>query len=256
MKNFLKKLFSKRLFAGVMAIVFVALVLSGCKIEFPDEVGSTSSSNVSEVTSQAQENQSEQSSENVSEQSSNTDDKNQNPTNANSDKKQPAGNSSSNSSSSANKPKPVEPEDAQVNENKQLTCTLSITCKNILNNMDLFNKDKLTVLPKDGVIYAERTVTFKEGESVFDVLVRETQAHRIQMEHESFPIYNSEYIEGINNIYEFDCGEGSGWMYKVNGWTPNYGCSRYQIKPGDKIEWIYTCDLGQDVAGSQMGSWK
>ena len=60
-------------------------------------------------------------------------------------------------------------------------------------------------------------------------------------------MYSSVYVEGISNIYEFDCGELSGWMYKVNGWFPNYGCSRYQLKPGDRVEWVYTCDLGDDV---------
>lgn len=63
------------------------------------------------------------------------------------------------------------------------------------------------------------------------------------------PIYNSAYIEGIGNLYEFDCGELSGWMYKVNGWFPNYGCSRYRLKSGDRVEWVYTCDLGRDVGG-------
>ena len=38
-------------------------------------------------------------------------------------------------------------------------------------------------------------------------------------------------------------------MYNVNGWFPNYGCSRYMLKDGDKIEWVYTCDLGADVGG-------
>ena len=37
-------------------------------------------------------------------------------------------------------------------------------------------------------------------------------------------------------------------MYKVNdGWFPNYGCSRYQLRDGDVMEWVYTCDLGKDV---------
>ena len=55
------------------------------------------------------------------------------------------------------------------------------------------------------------------------------------------------YIEGINNIYEFSCGELSGWMYCVNGEYPNVGCSDYKIKDGDNIEWYYTCDLGEDL---------
>ena len=38
-------------------------------------------------------------------------------------------------------------------------------------------------------------------------------------------------------------------MYKVNDWFPNYGCSRYALQEGDKVEWLYTCDLGDDIGG-------
>ena len=65
------------------------------------------------------------------------------------------------------------------------------------------------------------------------------------------PIYNSAYIEGIANLYEFDVGNESGWMFRVNDWFPNYGCSRYVLKDGDTVEWVYTCDLGKDVGGGQ-----
>ncbi|MBO4990835.1 MAG: DUF4430 domain-containing protein, partial [Firmicutes bacterium] len=78
---------------------------------------------------------------------------------------------------------------------------------------------------------------------------RELKRAGIHMEFKNTPIYNSAYIEGIQNLYEFDCGELSGWMYKVNDWFPNYGCSRYQLKEGDVIEWVYTCNLGIDVGG-------
>ena len=62
-----------------------------------------------------------------------------------------------------------------------------------------------------------------------------------------YSAYNSAYIEGIHNLYEFDCGQLSGWIYKVNGWSPNYGCSRYDLADGDVIEWQYTCNLGIDI---------
>ena len=144
-------------------------------------------------------------------------------------------------------PTPVEWQDVSVDTSKPHTCTLYIECTSILENLDRFNADKMEVLPADGIVYARREVVFYEGESVFDVLLRETQQNRIHMEYEMTPIYNSNYIEGINNLYEFDCGELSGWMYCVNGWYPNYGCSRYQVKAGDVIEWHYTCDLGRDL---------
>ena len=136
-----------------------------------------------------------------------------------------------------------------MDENKKLTCTLSIRCDTILNNMNLLKEEKKAMVPSDGVILETTTVTFSEGESVFDVLKWVTREQRIQMEFEFTPMYNSAYIEGIHNLYEFDCGDLSGWMYKVNGWFPNYGCSRYQLKQGDVIEWVYTCDLGKDVGG-------
>ena len=147
------------------------------------------------------------------------------------------------------KPVPVEPAEVTVDESKELTCTLSIRCDTILNNMNLLKEEKKALIPSGGVILETTTVTFSEGESVFDVLKRITREQRIHMEFSMTPIYNSAYIEGIHNLYQFDCGNLSGWMYKVNNWFPNYGCSRYQLKQGDVIEWVYTCDNGRDVGG-------
>ena len=148
------------------------------------------------------------------------------------------------------KPLPVEPENQEIDTGKTYTCTFSIECSTILNNLDMLDPDKLEMVPSNGVILAKTTVTFYEGESVFDVLQRVCKEKGIHMEAEWTPIYNSAYVEGIHNLYEFDCGALSGWMYKVNGWYPNYGSSRYQLQQGDVVEWRYTCDLGNDVGGA------
>jgi len=145
-------------------------------------------------------------------------------------------------------PTPKEPQETEILDN-ELTCTLSIKCDTILKNIEWLSDEKVEFVPEDGVIYAKKTVTFYEGESVFNLLVREMKQNKIHLEFVNTPVYNSAYIEGIANLYEFDCGELSGWMYKVNGWFPNYGCSRYQLKAGDVVEWVYTCDLGKDVGG-------
>ncbi|MGI6028897.1 MAG: DUF4430 domain-containing protein [Candidatus Heteroscillospira sp.] len=147
------------------------------------------------------------------------------------------------------KPLPVEPQDVTVSDTAY-TCTISISCATILNRMDWLDPEKTELVPEDGWILEPITVTFYEGESVFNVLQRTCKQQGIHMEFENTPIYNSAYIEGIHNLYEFDCGELSGWMYKVNEWFPNYGCSRYQLKDGDVVCWVYTCDLGVDVGGS------
>ena len=145
------------------------------------------------------------------------------------------------------KPKPVEPQDTTIDTATSFKVKLSVSCGTILNNMKLLNKNKYELVPDDGIIFPLQEVTAYKGESVFDVLLREMQNKKIHMEFVNTPMYNSAYIEGINNLYEFDVGELSGWMYKVNEWFPNYGCSRYQVYEGDVIEWVYTCDLGRDV---------
>lgn len=149
------------------------------------------------------------------------------------------------------KPAPVEPEDAQVTENTW-TCTISISCATILDNLEDLDPEKVELVPEDGWLLEATTVSFQEGESVFDVLQRVCREEKLHMEFMDTPMYNSAYIEGIGNLYEFDCGSLSGWMYCVNEWFPNYGCSRYALQDGDVIRWVYTCDLGADVGDNSM----
>ena len=123
------------------------------------------------------------------------------------------------------------------------SCTIKIECSSILKHMDQLAKGKDRYVPEDGVILAKTKVALKKGESAYDVTKRVCKAQGIQMEAAYTPGYGSYYIEGINNLYEFDCGETSGWLYQVNGWEPNYGSSEYEIKDGDAIVWTYTCSV-------------
>lgn len=151
------------------------------------------------------------------------------------------------------KPLPVEPGTVETNDSVTHSCSFLIECRTIADNLDDLADGKLEVLPEDYVIFPETEVEFSEGESVFDVLQRICRENGIHMESSFTPIYNSAYIEGICNLYEFDCGSLSGWMYRVNDWYPNYGCSRYMLMDGDKVEWRYTCDLGEDIGGGFGG---
>ena len=132
-------------------------------------------------------------------------------------------------------------------------CTIAILCNTILNNAEKLEEAKAPYVPKDGVILPMTTVEFTPGETVFDVLKRVCEAADLQIEYSWTPLYDSYYVEGINHLYEFDCGFESGWMYQVNAGFPNYGSSAYVVKPGDKIEWKYTCTgLGTDVGAERM----
>ncbi len=144
-------------------------------------------------------------------------------------------------------------------------CIIEIRCDTILNNMDRLPKGKEKYIPKDGIILPKTRVEVKDGECVFDVLKRVTRSKGIQMEFRNDPLYSGAYVEGINHLYEFDGGELSGWMYKVDGWFPEYGCSRYIVNSGknrdrpgktngEVISWVYTCNLGKDVGDQDY--WK
>lgn len=131
-------------------------------------------------------------------------------------------------------------------------CTIEIRCDTILDHMDWLAEGKNAFVPANGIILATSQIQFAEGETVFDVLKRACSLTGIQLEYSWTPMYGSCYIESINNLYEFDCGEPgnnlSGWMYKVNGWFPNYGSSSYTLSEGDAIVWCYTCrGLGEDI---------
>ena len=142
-------------------------------------------------------------------------------------------------------PPPVPPEQAEITDTK-LVCSLEIRCDKLLGNPDL-DPDKAELIPADGVLFAAQDIEFFEGESVFNVLQRALKQNKQHLEFAQSPLYNSAYIEGICNLYAYDCGALSGWMYRVNDWYPNYGCSQYALQSGDAIVWDYTCDLGADL---------
>ncbi|MDE6502287.1 MAG: DUF4430 domain-containing protein [Ruminococcus sp.] len=146
----------------------------------------------------------------------------------------------------------TETEEVETDDDKIMTCTFSIECTTVFNNINKLESEKLDILPSDGIILETQTVEFKEGESVFDVLQRVCKENNIPFESSWTPVYNSTYIEGINNLYAFDCGNLSGWTYRVNGWCPDYSCSRYQLTDGEKVELLFTCDSGKDIGGGTL----
>lgn len=121
--------------------------------------------------------------------------------------------------------------------------SISIRCDTVLGKSDSSH------IPKDGIILDTTELEITENQTVYDLLTDAAKAYNIQVENSGVNGQNSSmaYIRGINYIYEFDFGELSGWMYKVNGQTPSVGCGEYVLSPGDKVEWLYTCDLGKDI---------
>lgn len=127
------------------------------------------------------------------------------------------------------------------------TCTLEIRCDTLLQHLDKLSSGKAELVPEDGILLEKTTVSFESGDSVFDVLRRCLREQNVHFEYVDAKAYGSIYIEGIGNLYEFDCGEQSGWLYFVNGISPGLGCSGYTVANGDEIVFAYTCDMGADL---------
>lgn len=141
------------------------------------------------------------------------------------------------------------------------TVFISISCENIYKPENYPNLDESLktdrskeLLPPDGKILPLTEYVLRDGDTVYSILSRAVRYNKIQMEYQGARDnpFGSVYIQGINYLYEFSCGELSGWMYRVNGKFPEYGCSLYELSDGDVIEWVYTCDLGRDVGCEWM----
>jgi len=123
------------------------------------------------------------------------------------------------------------------------TVTLSISAQQAYQNPQLRRPNRNPPMPPGGVILAPTQVIFTPGETVFNLLLRETRARGIHTEHVNNPVFNSAYIRAINNLYEFDFGELSGWVYRVNGVFMGMGVSQTVLQPGDVVELIYTLEM-------------
>ncbi len=137
------------------------------------------------------------------------------------------------------------------------TVFLTIRCDTVLDNWDdldpALRYEKY--VPADGIILPRTEYVLRAGDTAYSVLDRAVRYNKIHMECSYSVNYSSVYVQGINQLYEFSCGELSGWMYMVNGVFPNYGCSKCALSDGDEVVWCYTCDLGRDV-GCEWGLMK
>lgn len=136
---------------------------------------------------------------------------------------------------------------ADTNGDGKLTCTLEVRCDTLLGKLDQMTPEKAALVPENGVLLETVELEFNGGESVFDVFRKVLREEKIHFEYVDASAYDSVYIEGIGNIYEFDCGPQSGWMFSVNDVYPGLGCSAYTLADGDVIVFHYTCDLGADL---------
>ena len=131
----------------------------------------------------------------------------------------------------------------KVKDNAVGAVTMEIRCDTIAGRSESEH------IPADGVILPPTAFDIEAGETVFDILTEAAQTYGIQVENKGSAgsAHGMIYISGINYIYEYDFGDLSGWVYHVNGITPSRSCGEYELSDGDRIEWLYTCEVGHDL---------
>lgn len=77
------------------------------------------------------------------------------------------------------------------------------------------------------------TFTFNEGATPYDALCA------LGLSINARPSSYGTYVAAIGGLAEKEHGGTSGWMYSVNGKTPNTACSNYILKNGDTVVWYY-----------------
>ena len=77
------------------------------------------------------------------------------------------------------------------------------------------------------------TFTFNKGATVYDALCA------LGLSVDARGTSYGTYVAAIGGLAEKEHGGTSGWMYSVNGATPNTACSNYVLPNGANVVWYY-----------------
>ena len=126
----------------------------------------------------------------------------------------------------------------------EINCSIEIDCGYIWNHEEDLLESKVEFVPQDGMILAETEVTVEQGDTAFDLLEEICDEQDIHLDAEDGSW--GKYVKGIGQIYGGDCGEMSGWMFKINGEYADVGSEVYELAEGDLISWVFICDYEID----------
>ena len=87
-----------------------------------------------------------------------------------------------------------------------------------------------------GVLY-EASSTAKKGTTVYEALID------TGLDLSVITSSGSTYVDGIGDVVASEVGSNAGWMFTVNGESPNVGADAFEITEGDQIEWTFTSDF-------------
>jgi len=127
-------------------------------------------------------------------------------------------------------------------EAEYFECSIAINCYELAKDPSLMDERFRSYIPEDGVILEKCKLKVLEGTTAYDVLNAACKKEDIPMVSTYTAIYDTYYVRSIGYLSEKAAGAMSGWVYTVNGKSPNVGSSSYKLKEGDQVVWSYTVD--------------
>ncbi|WP_377865057.1 DUF4430 domain-containing protein [Bacillus sp. R86525] len=91
----------------------------------------------------------------------------------------------------------------------------------------------ISVKGNEGYLLGAKKIDVQEGDTVYSVL------KSTGLDVDAMGSKGDVYVKGIENLYEKDVNDNSGWKYRVNGSFPNRSAGVVTVKPGDTVEWVY-----------------
>lgn len=234
----------KRKLSLALAVILIISIFAGCSAQKAETDSTKDDTTITQTVSAETEQTSQKGNESktTDKQVEDTTDKTteSNSASAASKEKEKEKTTSKSSSAAKTTQKKTTPTTAKTTkkpESTVSTCTLTIECTAVLDNMSSLKAGHEKYVPDDGYILSNKKMTVSKGDTVYDVLKEACFENGIRLtaSNSTFGIY----VSGINNIDEKDCGKNSGWTYWVNGNMPMVTCGKYTVNNGDEIKFSY-----------------
>lgn len=234
----------KRKLSLALAVILIISIFAGCSAQKAETDSTKDDTTITQTVSAETEQTSQKGNESktTDKQVGDTTDKTteSNSASAASKEKEKEKTTSKSSSAAKTTQKKTTPTTAKTTkkpESTVSTCTLTIECTAVLDNMSSLKAGHEKYVPDDGYILSNKKMTVSKGDTVYDVLKEACSENGIRLtaSNSTFGIY----VSGINNIDEKDCGKNSGWTYWVNGNMPMVTCGKYTVNNGDEIKFSY-----------------
>lgn len=118
-----------------------------------------------------------------------------------------------------------------------------IDATNAYNNESLDSDIKEKI--NNGIILSAENLEISRDCTAGDATKLACQIHSIALDSEvsSYGLF----VKGISGVENSMFGDMSYWLFRVNGETPEVGADYVTLNDGDIVEWVYTCNGGDDL---------